>query len=222
MFQDDVPANDVPASSRAPDQVWFSMIMVNDPNAALFGALRPSRPHPILAALRRPFERDPLAAPRPVSEASEAEPASHPRWSRWLGVGLLLLGVAGAEGLLEAVTSRDSPQAAGVARVGATMLIAPSARQTAGVEPAASGRTDGSKATAAPAGVASAARVAPSPITVSAALRPSEAGARTSAAGARAASASVRATTSVKKKTAARQRQRAFGRALASRTNTRG
>lgn len=221
MFQDDVAGNDVPASSRAPDQVWFSMIMVNDPNAALFGALRPSRPHPILAALRRPFERDPVAGPPPVREPSEVAPAPHPRGSRWLGVGLLLLGVAGAEGLLEAVTSRDSPQAAGVARVGATMLVAPPARQTAAVEPAASGGTHGSEATVAPAGVASTARVAPSPITVSAALRASEPGASTRA-GARAPSASVRATTSVTKKKAVRQRQRAFGRALASRTNSRG
>jgi len=234
MFQEEVPA-----SSRGPDQVWFSMIMVNDPNAALFGSLRPSRPHPILAAIRRPFERLAPAAPRPVNE--EQEPALRPRRSRWvaaaLAAGLVALGFGLTETVLEQLTTRDSPQAASAvpARFGSTTLSALPASQaktTGSTASAAANRASVvSAASAGSAAAATAVRESRStpPIAVSVTRdsepsAPARAGASVSSAprAARTASDTAadrlgRSTTSVKKKALARQRKAAFGRALATR-----
>lgn len=216
MFQEELPA-----SSRGPDQVWFSMIMVNDPNAALFGSLRPSRPHPIVAALRRPFESLAPAAPRPVDEARE--PALRPHRPRWLAAaiaaGLVALGFGLTETALEQLTASDGAQVAtsAPARIGSTTLSALPASAAAG--------------SATSAATARAARVAP-PIAVNVTRDPeSSAGARPTA-GISAPSAArakaetepktapvklVRSTTSVKKKASGRQRRATSLRALSGR-----
>jgi hypothetical protein len=217
MFQEELPA-----SSRGPDQVWFSMIMVNDPNAALFGSLRPSRPHPILAAIRRPFERVAPAAPRPVD--AEQEPALRPRRSRWIGAalaaGLVALGFGLTETVLEHLTAKDNPEVvtAAPARIGSTTLAAlPAPRAVTAVSAAAVGE---SRAT--PPIAVNVTRDADSSVptraaaTVSSAA-PLEQRAKVEAAPETAQTKQGRITTSVKKKAAARQRKAAFGRALAAR-----
>ena len=219
MFQEELPA-----SSRGPDQVWFSMIMVNDPNAALFGSLRPSRPHPIVAAIRRPFERLAPAAPRPVEE--EQEPALRPRRPRWfaaaLAAGLVALGFGLTETVLEQLTAKDSlPVATAVpaARIGSTTLSA---------LPASQATTAGSATSMA---AVRDSRVTP-PIAVnvthdSDSLAPARAAAGVASARESRAKAATapetaqakqgRSTTSVKKRSMARQRKAALGRALAAR-----
>lgn len=67
------------------------MLLVNDPNTALFGSLRPPRHSSLWAALQRPFERRATLA----SEAGEQIPGLRPRGTRWLGAGLLLALVVG-------------------------------------------------------------------------------------------------------------------------------
>ncbi len=85
--------DEAPLSTHAADQTWFSMLLVNDPNTALVASLRPSRQHPLWAALRRPFER---LAPHRVLDASEI-PGLRPRRAPWIAAGLLLgLAVTGA------------------------------------------------------------------------------------------------------------------------------
>lgn len=193
MLQDELPA-----SSRGPDQVWFSMIMVNDPNAALFGSLRPSRPHPILAAMRRPFERPTPVAPVPPSD--DQRPALRPR-SRWiaagLAAGLVALGFGLTETLLERLTVIDSPRAATAApaRVGSTTLTAPSLH----AEPAVSRET------------------APFAVTVSAAGEPSAPARAEPIHSAAAPRAAERSTPIAKKKAAGRPRKTTAARTLAAR-----
>ena len=175
MFQDDVPASsrafqdDAPASSRASDQVWFSMLLLNDPNAALFGALRPPPPHPLLAALRRPFERRERAAESPRAGAPAAwGVARRSRLSLWVAAGLLLVGFASAEAILEAVTASEAPKAAtsGAARVGATLIDARALR--------ASTTTAAPVASAAPAGLVRGLGAVPAPSNATRAHEPSE------------------------------------------------
>jgi hypothetical protein len=222
MFQEEVPA-----SSRGPEQVWFSMIMVNDPNAALFGSLRPSRPHPIVAALRRPFERHAPTAPRPVHEVDE--PALRPRRSRWisaaLAAGLVALGFGLTETVLEQVTAKDSHAVvtATPARIGSTTLAALPAPQPTAAGAAASAAGGGTTlvsvaSAAAPVAAARESR-GTSPIAASVARDP-ESSARARAPEA-APAKQARSSTSVKKKASARQRKAAFGRALAARKSAR-
>jgi hypothetical protein len=99
------------------------MLLVNDPNTALVGSLRPSRQHPLWAALRRPFERAPVAV-----GAAEPIAGLRPRPGRWLGAGLLLvLGIGGAvagpehlwKAAAEAGTTTVAPRAG---RAGTTTL----------------------------------------------------------------------------------------------------
>ena len=205
---------EVPASSRGPDQVWFSMIMVNDPNAALFGSLRPTRPHPILAAIRRPFERIAPAATRPVSD--EPEPALRPRRSRWvaaaLAAGLVALGFGLTETALEQLPTRDDPRVATAvpARIGSTTLAA---------LPAAQAMTTGSAATRAPVVTAASAGIAVSVTRETEPSAPAKVAASVSSSprARKAADATGRSTTTVKKRAAARQRKSAAGRAPAAR-----
>jgi hypothetical protein len=216
MFQEEAPA-----SSRGPDQVWFSMIMVNDPNAALFGSLRPSRPHPIVAALRRPFEALAPAAPRPVSD--ELPPALRPRRSRWvaaaLAAGLVALGFGLTETVLEQLTGRDTAKdhvaSAAPARLGSTILaVQPASRATR----AGSSVASTASAAAAPSAVRESLGAPPIPIKVAApGSQPSVPAAVADATSSAARATSGRSTTSVKKKAAARQRKAALGRALAAR-----
>lgn len=223
MYQEELPA-----SSRGPDQVWFSMIMVNDPNAALFGSLRPSRPHPILAAIRRPFERLAPAAPRPVEQ--QQEPALRPRRSRWFAAacaaGLVALGFGLTETVLEQLTAKDSPQvvtAAATSRVGSTTLAAVPASQAVAAgaavsvaavreyhatPPIAVNVTRATESDAAARAVASTS--SPAPRATGAAKAQTKTG-----------KGKGRSTTSVKKKALARQRNAAFGRALTARKTAR-
>jgi hypothetical protein len=163
MFQDDMPA-----SSRASDQVWFSMLLVNDPNAALFGALRPLQPHPLVVALRRPLEWMKPAPHASPASASPGEAALRPsRASRWVGAALLLLGFGLAEAALEQLTASETPRAAtaAVSRVGAT-------RRVTGV-PLASSANPAIPTRAARAGLGSELGGAPAPLDAARTLAPS-------------------------------------------------
>lgn len=70
------------------------MFLVNDPNTALAASLRPSRQHPLWAALRRPFER---TVPLQLGghDGADEMPGLRPRSGRWLAAGLLLALGAG-------------------------------------------------------------------------------------------------------------------------------
>lgn len=175
------------------------MSLVNDPNTALVGALRPRREHPLWTALRRPFERVPTA-----SDAVESIPGLRPRPSRWLWVGLLVaIGVGLAGTALETV--RAAPGAAPVVaaasaateeasageRLGTTTLqMLPAPRPVAQRDPAAKGAADVA---------ASASEPRPQPSTPAAAASP------------RAAKAAASSKTSAKKKPASRRLRRALG-----------
>lgn len=216
---------ELPASSRGPDQVYFSMLMVNDPNAALFGSLRPARVHPLVAALRRPFEAVPQPAPEPV----ESAPGLRPRWSRWIAAGLLLLGVGGAEAALERLNSGETLRAEPVfvSRQGATTVdtSAPALHAVSPrSEPVQVSLANPALVSTAPAGLASVHAEGAATLGVASVPRAAEEGALARSqvrAAPDARKASARATTSVKKKAATRQRQRAFSRALATRRNAR-
>jgi hypothetical protein len=78
--------DEIPPSSHAASQAWFSMMLANDPNTALVASLRPRRQSSLWAALRRPFEQQPPLA----LERADEMPGLRPRSARWLGVGLLL------------------------------------------------------------------------------------------------------------------------------------
>ena len=90
--------DEVPPSSHAADQAWLSMLLVNDPNTALVGSLRPARQRPLWAALLRPFQSPaPLPAPE-TGWGTKQVPALRSRPTGWVGAGLLLalgVGLAG-------------------------------------------------------------------------------------------------------------------------------
>jgi hypothetical protein len=211
--------DEMPFSSHAADQAWFSMLLVNDPNTALVGSLRPSRLHPIWVALRRPFER---GAPRPepaVSDAVEQIPGLRPRPTRWLGPVLLALGVALAVGGSGRARMAAAPPTASAAvqeeRIGTTQFEArpaPSPERTVSVPGTSVEASPGAPGAAAQrdAAVAVAASVAPPARDPSASAPEGR-----SAAAARASKASAPRATSVKKKAAARRVRRALGQGLA-------
>jgi hypothetical protein len=91
--------DEVPPSSHAADQAWFSMLLVNDPNTALVGSLRPSQQPPLWAALLRPFQTQP---PLPAPEADwtmEQGLGLRSRPTGWVKTGLLLALGVGLAGL---------------------------------------------------------------------------------------------------------------------------
>jgi hypothetical protein len=80
------------------------MLLANDPNTALIGALRPPRKQAFWEAMQRPFERCAPHLAAMASEAGEQIPGLRPRPARWLGAALLLaLGVGLASTGLEKV-----------------------------------------------------------------------------------------------------------------------
>lgn len=193
------------------------MLLVNDPNTALVGSLRPSRQHPLWAALRRPFERAPVAV-----EAGEPIPGLRPRPGRWLGAGLLLalgvgLAVVGPEHLWKApAEAARSAGASQTERAGTTTLAlrgAPSpalSASTGGRPPQLSaGARDGAALPLAGAIAASVAPAAP------------EARAEASAVASRlpppASAAAVSGAPAAKKKAKAKALRRELSRALAKR-----
>lgn len=195
------------------------MLLVNDPNTALAGSLRPSREHPLWAALRRPFERPPLP-----SELEDI-PGLRPRTGRWLGAALLLAltAVLAGVGLDRAGLTSFGAVAASVApqqeRVGATTLALRPAPASAGTE---------SVPSAEPPRAAAALEARAEPLAFAASVAPSEPPAQAVAApapppraAATAPAAKKRSAPAAKKKAAARPLRRAVGRALSGRPSSR-
>jgi hypothetical protein len=209
--------DEVPFSSHAADQAWFSMLLVNHPNTAIVGALRPSRRHPIWVALRRPFERGVPRLEPAASDAVEQIPGLRPRPARWLGPALLALGVAlavgGSERARMAAATPTASAAVQEQRIGTTKLSArpvPSPERAVNVPGKSAELPPGAAgAVQRDAAVAIAARVAPPAHDPSASAPEGR-----SAAPPRASTASAPRATSVKKKAAARRVRRAIGHGL--------
>lgn len=213
--------DEAPLSTHVADQAWFSMLLVNDPNTALAASLRPSREHPLWAALRRPFERG-VPLELGSNEGAEDMPGLRPRAGRWLGAGLLLaLGVGLAWAGPERV-ERSASEAFATFQGAPLASAAIPARPALARPPAprlASSRTEPSHgALAAP---------APLPaLAITASVAPTT-GARAQApegapAGPRASTAAVRAAPAKKQKQpAARSLRRELDRALTKRNSPR-
>ncbi|MEO8184410.1 MAG: hypothetical protein ABI895_36845 [Deltaproteobacteria bacterium] len=180
-------------STHPASQTWFAMLLANDPNTALIGALRPSRKHAFWEALQRPFEgRAPHLAPM-AREAGEQIPGLRPRPTRWFGAALLLaLGVGLATVGLEKV--RLAPVEAPTAS--AALPGEPLAATTLSARPAPY------PAVAVPIATSVAPLVPEARVSEPAAVRP------------RAARATVPAALSAKKKPPARRLRRDFDRVL--------
>lgn len=191
--------NEAPPSTHPASQTWFAMLLANDPNTALIGALRSSRKQAFWEAMRRPFERRAPHLALMASEAGEQIPGLRPRPARWVGAALLLaLGVGLAGVGLEKV--RLAPVEAPTA---SAVPGEPLAATTLSVRPAPY------PAVAVPIATSVAPTAPAARISELAALLP------------RAATATVPAASSAKKKAPARRLQRDLGRVLTARRTSR-
>jgi len=133
-------SNDDLCGSRASlDETWCAMLLVNDPDAALIGSLRPRPENRLAAALREALEE------RPREEPSLEEPARlRSRAPFWVAGGLLA-GVVALAASFAPDFSANAPARVAVterapspARVGATLLTsqAPVTASVLAAEPA--------------------------------------------------------------------------------------
>jgi len=185
--------NEAPPSTHPASQTWFAMLLANDPNTALIGALRPSRKQPLWELIQRPFERSAPQLAALASEAGEHIPGLRPRRARWLGATLLLalgVGLAGV-GLQQVRLAPVEAATASAALPGEAL-----AATTLSVRPAPS------PAVAVPIATSVAPLAPEARVNERAAVLP------------RAGTVTVPAASSAKKKPAARHLRRTFGRAL--------